>query len=157
MVAARMSRKHGVRFTVTAHVPRTRDERASMWMRDSKTVTWIKAFNVNTSSCAVSFECMACREIEASPHAPERADCAEHVLFPRSATHSGRSRRTQNSLYEHTANRCVASERSRATPLLRGWGNTVEMVLFEISDSIKAYPTVVHAYTSTLRPVISFV
>ena len=40
---------------------------------------------------------------------------------------------------------------------LRGWRNAVEVVLFEISNSMKPYPYVFHAYTSTLRPVIGFV
>ena len=38
-------------------------------------------------------------------------------------------------------------------PYLRGWWHTVEIVLFEISNSIKPYPFVFHAYTSRLRPV----
>ena len=37
---------------------------------------------------------------------------------------------------------------------MRSWRNTVEIVLFEISNSMKPYPSVVHAYTSKLRPVI---
>ena len=39
---------------------------------------------------------------------------------------------------------------------LRGWRNTVEVVLFEISNSMKPYPSVVHAYTGKLEPVIGF-
>ena len=35
-----------------------------------------------------------------------------------------------------------------------GWWNTVELVLFEISNSIKPYPSVFHAYTNKMRPVI---
>ena len=36
--------------------------------------------------------------------------------------------------------------RSRsAHVLMRGWRNTVEIVLFEISNSMKPYPSVVHA------------
>ena len=35
-----------------------------------------------------------------------------------------------------------------------GWRNTVEIVLFEISTSMKPYPSVSRAYTSTLRPAI---
>ena len=37
---------------------------------------------------------------------------------------------------------------------LIGWRNTVEVVLFEISNSMKPYPSVFYAYTSTWRPVI---
>ena len=37
---------------------------------------------------------------------------------------------------------------------LRGWRNTVELVLFEISISMKPFPSVCHAYTSKLRPMI---
>ena len=37
---------------------------------------------------------------------------------------------------------------------MRGWRNTAEKELFEISNSMKPYPSVVHAYTSELRPVI---
>ena len=39
----------------------------------------------------------------------------------------------------------------------RGWRNTVEIVLFEISNSMKPYPSNFHAYISTLRPMIGFV
>ena len=38
---------------------------------------------------------------------------------------------------------------------LRGWRNTVEIVMSEISNSIKAYTSVVHACTSKLRSDIS--
>ena len=38
---------------------------------------------------------------------------------------------------------------------LRGWRNAVELVLFEISTSMRPYPSVVHAATNKLRPVIS--
>ena len=38
---------------------------------------------------------------------------------------------------------------------LRGWRNTVETLLLEISNSMKPYPLVfVHAYTSELKPVM---
>ena len=37
---------------------------------------------------------------------------------------------------------------------MRGWRNTVEIVLFEISSSMKPSPSFVHARTSKLRPVI---
>ena len=37
---------------------------------------------------------------------------------------------------------------------LRGWRNTVEVVLFEISNSMTPYPSVIHACTNTLSPVI---
>ena len=37
---------------------------------------------------------------------------------------------------------------------VRGWQNTVEIVLFDISNSMKPYASVFHAYTSKLRPVI---
>ena len=43
--------------------------------------------------------------------------------------------------------------------LLRGWRNTVEIVLFEISNSTKLYPSVFHAYvayTNNMRLVIGF-
>ena len=39
--------------------------------------------------------------------------------------------------------------------LLRGWRNTVEIVLFDISNSMKSYASVFHAYYAIkLRPVI---
>ena len=38
-------------------------------------------------------------------------------------------------------------------PHMRGWRNTVETVLFEVSNSMKPYPSVFHACTSQLRPV----
>ena len=37
--------------------------------------------------------------------------------------------------------------------LSRGSGNAVEMAQFEISNSMKPHPSVVHAHTSELRPV----
>ena len=37
---------------------------------------------------------------------------------------------------------------------VRGRRNAVELVLFEISSSMKLYPSVFHAYTSNLRPTI---
>ena len=37
---------------------------------------------------------------------------------------------------------------------MRGWRNTVEIILFEISNSMESYPSVVHAFTSKLRVVI---
>ena len=39
---------------------------------------------------------------------------------------------------------------------MRGWRNTVEIILFEISNSMKPYLPVVHAYTRKLRPVTGF-
>ena len=39
---------------------------------------------------------------------------------------------------------------------MRGWQNTVEIVLFEISNSMKPYPSAFHAYTNKSRPVIRF-
>ena len=47
--------------------------------------------------------------------------------------------------------------RSHLVPL-RGRRNTVEIVivLFEISNSMKLYPSVSHAYTTRIRPVIGF-
>ena len=54
----------------------------------------------------------------------------------------------------------MAEERKSATCMrarirtLGGWRNTVEIVLFEISNSMKPYPSVFHTYTSTLRPAI---
>ena len=40
---------------------------------------------------------------------------------------------------------------------LRGWRNTVEVALLEISNSMKPYASVFHAYTGKLRPNIHFV
>ena len=48
----------------------------------------------------------------------------------------------------------AASKGPRRT--MRGWRNTVEMVLFEISNSMKPYPSIFHAYVSQLRPAIVF-
>ena len=39
---------------------------------------------------------------------------------------------------------------------MRGWRNTGEIVLLEISNSMKPYLSVLHAYTSKLRPVTGF-
>ena len=39
-------------------------------------------------------------------------------------------------------------------PHLRGWRHTVEIVVFEILNSMKLYPSVVHAYTNKMRPAI---
>ena len=41
-----------------------------------------------------------------------------------------------------------------ATHRLRGWRNTVDLVLFEISISMKPHPSIVHAYTINMKPVI---
>ena len=38
--------------------------------------------------------------------------------------------------------------------ILRGWLNTVETVLFEMSHSMRPYPSVFHACTRKLRPAI---
>ena len=56
----------------------------------------------------------------------------------------------------------AAERRGRAVAVcagreLRGGGTdrlVVEVVLFEISSSLKSYPSLVHAYNSNLRPVI---
>ena len=37
---------------------------------------------------------------------------------------------------------------------MRGLRNTVEIVLFEISNSMKPYPSVFHAYINNLRPIL---
>ena len=37
---------------------------------------------------------------------------------------------------------------------LRGWQNTIEIVLFQISNSMKSYPSICHACTNKSRPVI---
>ena len=37
---------------------------------------------------------------------------------------------------------------------MRGWRKTAEIVLFEISNSMKPYLFAVHVYTSKLRPVV---
>ena len=37
---------------------------------------------------------------------------------------------------------------------VRGWRNPVEIILFEISNSMKPYASVFQAYTSKLRPAI---
>ena len=39
---------------------------------------------------------------------------------------------------------------------LRGWRNTVEIVLLEISNSMKPHPSVLHAYTNSMGLVIVF-
>ena len=51
------------------------------------------------------------------------------------------------------ATAAAASWRPR-NPVRRDRRNTVEIVLFEISNSMTPYPSVCHAYTSKLRPVI---
>ena len=46
-----------------------------------------------------------------------------------------------------------------ASPLvanMRGWRNTVGIVLFEISNSMKPYPPVLYADTGQLKPIIVF-
>ena len=45
----------------------------------------------------------------------------------------------KNNLYEST---------------MRDWRKTVEVVLFEVSNSMKPYPSVFQAHKSKLRPVI---
>ena len=39
---------------------------------------------------------------------------------------------------------------------IRGWRITAEIVPFEITNSMKPHAPDVHAYTSTLRPVIGY-
>ena len=41
-------------------------------------------------------------------------------------------------------------------PFMSGWWNTAEIVLFEISNSLKPYPSFVRAYIGKSRPVIGF-
>ena len=57
---------------------------------------------------------------------------------PRSKTKS------QHKKHTHTHTACAS---------MRGWRNTVEIVLFEISNSMKPYPSVVYAYTNKMRAV----
>ena len=52
----------------------------------------------------------------------------------------------------HRASCSLARPRSLCLPPLRGWWNTVEIVLFEISNSMKPYPSVLRSYTSKLWP-----
>ena len=42
----------------------------------------------------------------------------------------------------------------QSSPMMRDWRNSVEIVLFEISNSMRAYPSAFHAYTNQLRPAI---
>ena len=37
---------------------------------------------------------------------------------------------------------------------LRGWRDAAEVALFEISNSMKRYPSVFHAHTGKLEPAI---
>ena len=46
---------------------------------------------------------------------------------------------------------------SCGVPVMRGWRNTVEIVLLETSNSMNPYPSVFYACASRLRPAISFV
>ena len=46
------------------------------------------------------------------------------------------------------------SQHLRGKQHLRGWRNTVELVLFEISNSMKPYSSGFHAYTGKSRPAI---
>ena len=41
-----------------------------------------------------------------------------------------------------------------ARPYVRGWRNTVKLILFKISKSMNPYPSIVHAYTNNMSPVI---
>ena len=50
---------------------------------------------------------------------------------------------------------CTLVSAPCTAPRLRGWWNT-DVALFEISNSMKSYPTVFHACTSKLRPMIGF-
>ena len=51
----------------------------------------------------------------------------------------------------------IYTESERETySVLRGWRNTVGLVLFDVSNSMKSHPSDVHAYTSELRPAIGF-
>ena len=48
----------------------------------------------------------------------------------------------------------VATTRPGCSIRMSGWRNTVGIVLFETSNSMKPYPSVFHAHTSKLRPVM---
>ena len=50
----------------------------------------------------------------------------------------------------------TAAGQSFSLSLWRDWRNTVKIILFEISNSMKPYPSVFHAYTSEMRPTIGF-
>ena len=52
---------------------------------------------------------------------------------------------------------CVATATlSPSLAIVRGWQNTVEIVLFEISNSMKPYPSVFHTYINHVRPMVGF-
>ena len=44
----------------------------------------------------------------------------------------------------------------RRPPPLRGWRNVVEIVLLEISNSIRPYPLLFYAYTGKSKPAIGY-
>ena len=51
---------------------------------------------------------------------------------------------------------CVELGSAAASAYVRGWRRTVETALFEISISMKPYPSVFHAYIDNMRSVIGF-
>ena len=74
-----------------------------------------------------------------------------------------RDRALNTSRWISTALELILTKAVAASPLLpaarcslRGWRNTVELVLFEISNSMKPYPSVFRTYTNKLRPIIGF-
>ena len=68
------------------------------------------------------------------------------ILLPRSGR---RGRRAQQQKQRYAS-------RLSGVHKLSGWRNTVEIVLFDISNSLKPYPPCFLAYTSRLKPVLGF-
>ena len=59
--------------------------------------------------------------------------------------------------YSHVVRGCVCTHALTCIRHMRGWRNHIEIVLFEISNWMKPYPSVFHTYASNLSPVKVFV
>ena len=70
--------------------------------------------------------------------------------------HSVSAPSVSQGVVSHVGHNCRGMVVIRVPATLRGWRNTVEIVLFEISSSMKPYSSVFHAYTRELGPVIGF-
>ena len=123
------------------------------------TVTKIAIHQIICGIEQVSFFCRRYRIWpQASPH-PRRFAGLSFVIR-RNLANPDHCYRYRRILPPFETERIGKGQGSRAPnvwqALLRGWWNTVEIVQFEISNSMKPYPSVSHAYISKLRLAICF-
>ena len=87
---------------------------------------------------------------------------ASALLFGRPILYTTTTQRgwwIETCLYSARVHVCFCTGHGCVAPQARednvwDWRDTVEMVPFEISNSMKPYPSVIHAYTSKMKPMI---